>query len=92
MIDAYLAKQPKHAPKRARQSTGTPVKPPAKRGRSSRAPQGKAAVGDDEIGFPDTHTDSADKFKDVADWDALVKEVDSIERGSDNELVVYATM
>ncbi|KLT46421.1 hypothetical protein CC85DRAFT_1913 [Cutaneotrichosporon oleaginosum] len=29
---------------------------------------------------------------DVADWEPLVKQVDSIERGSDNTLVVYLTM
>ncbi|CAK9781733.1 unnamed protein product [Cutaneotrichosporon oleaginosum] len=91
MIDAYLAKQPKHAPKRGRPSSATPSKP-AKRGRPARSSQAAKALEDDEIGFQETHRDSAEKFKDVADWEPLVKQVDSIERGSDNTLVVYLTM
>jgi hypothetical protein len=92
MIDAYLAKLPKHSAKRGRQSTGTPSKPPAKRGRASKASLAAKALEDEEITFPDTHTDSADKFMDVADWEPIVKQVDSIERGSNNDLAVYLTM
>lgn len=92
MIDAYLANLPKHSAKRGRQSMGTPSKPPAKRGRPSKASLAAKAIEDEEITFPDTHTDSADKFMDVADWEPIVKQVDSIERGSNNDLAVYLTM
>ncbi|BEJ15796.1 hypothetical protein CspHIS471_0504010 [Cutaneotrichosporon sp. HIS471] len=92
MIDAYIATQPKHAPKRGRPSSATPSKPPAKRGRQSKASQAKAAVDDDELTFSDTHIDLADKFMDIPDWEPLVKQVDSMERGSNSQLAVYLTM
>jgi chromobox protein 1 len=46
-------------------------------------------VGDD---FVKTHVDSVDKYADVKDWENLIMEVDTIERGSENQLLVYMTM
>jgi hypothetical protein len=46
-------------------------------------------MGDD---FVRTHVDSIDKYEDVKDWEKLVAEINTIERGSDNKLLVYMTM
>lgn len=91
MIDAYIATQPKHAPKRGRPS-GTPSKPSAKRGRPSKASQAKVTVADNELAFSDTHNDPFDKFMDIPDWEPLVKQVDTMERGSNGKLAVFLTM
>ena len=49
---------------------------------------------DDGMGadFVKTHVDSIDKYADIKDWEKLIAEVDTIERGSDNKLLVYMTM
>lgn len=49
---------------------------------------------DDGMGadFVKTHVDSIDKYADVKDWEKVVKEIDTIERGSDNKLLVFMTM
>lgn len=46
-------------------------------------------VGDD---FVKTHVDSIDKYANVKNWEDLVAEVNTIERGPDNKLLVYMTM
>jgi hypothetical protein len=46
-------------------------------------------MGDD---FVKTHVDSIDKYANVKNWEDLVAEVDTIERGPDNKLLVYMTM
>ena len=49
---------------------------------------------EDDLGpdFVTTHVDSVDKYAEIKDWEKLVMEVDTIERGSDNQLLVYMTM
>lgn len=49
---------------------------------------------EDDLGpdFVKTHVDSVDKYAEIKDWEKLVMEVDTIERGSDNQLLVYMTM
>jgi hypothetical protein len=42
--------------------------------------------------FVKTHVDSIDKYADVKNWEKLVAEIDTIERGSDHKLLVYMTM
>lgn len=86
LINGYWDRQPKG--KRPAAHGGTPAKPPAKRGRASRA----TAIDDSTVNFEDTHKDSSDKFMDVADWEPLVKSVDTVERGSNDELLIYLTM
>lgn len=51
-------------------------------------------VDDDGMGadFVKTHVDSIDKYADVKDWEKVVAEIDTIERGSDNKLLVFMTM
>ena len=46
-------------------------------------------VGDD---FVKTHVDSIDKYANVKNWEDLVAEVNTIERGPNNKLLVYMTM
>jgi hypothetical protein len=46
-------------------------------------------MGDD---FVKTHVDSIDKYANVKNWEDLVAEVDTIERGPDDKLLVYMTM
>lgn len=98
LIEEYWDKRPKatggSARKRGRPSnvsTGTPSRA-TKRGRTSGAAATSAAPEDEELNYPDTHIDSDAKFKDIADWEGLVKQIDTVERGSDNELSVYLTM
>lgn len=45
-----------------------------------------------EDDFVKTHIDNIDKYADVKDWEKVVAEIDTIERGSDNKLLVYMTM
>jgi hypothetical protein len=73
------------ASKTARQST-------ASNGRKARA-----AVEEDEESvvvqdYFESHVDPMTKYEDVEDWEELVASVDSVERGSDGELMVYLTM
>jgi chromobox protein 1 len=51
-----------------------------------------AADEDEEPDFEQTHVDAMDKYKDVGDWEDLVENVDTIERGSEGDLKVYMTM
>jgi hypothetical protein len=80
------------ASKNPRNSTTTAI-----RGTSSRNGKQSAEPEDDEdedLGpdFVKTHVDSIEKYADVKDWEKLVKEIDTIERGSDNKLLVFMTM
>lgn len=44
------------------------------------------------MSYHDTHKDSSDPFKDVQDWETLIKQIDTVERGSDGNIIVYMTM
>jgi len=46
-------------------------------------------AGDD---FVKTHVDSIDKYANIKDWEKCVAEIDTIERGPDNKLLVFMTM
>ena len=39
-----------------------------------------------------SHPDDLDKYMDIADWEDLVASIDTVERGSDDTLIVYVTM
>jgi hypothetical protein len=64
---------------------------PAKAGRKRKnAPVEE--VSDEEPGFDQSHVDSVEKYKDVADWENKVLSIDTVERGPDGVLQVYMTM
>ena len=42
--------------------------------------------------YEETHVDSMDKYEDVRDWEDLVASVDTIERGKEDQLMVFMTM
>lgn len=91
---------PPKPPKRDRASgasASTPTAAAAKKVKSAMKSNGKRKVEEEEAqpgpDFDSTHVDSDEKYKDVADWEELVKTVDTIERsGSGQELMVYLTM
>lgn len=108
LVSNYWAKQPKSelgVKKRGRASTSAKPEPeprPAKTPRVFTTRNGSAAnptkarqESVEDLPGPDwqsTHVDSFDKYEDVADWEDLVASVDTIEKGSNNELLVYLTM
>ena len=49
-------------------------------------------VSDAEPGFDESHVDSVEKYKDVADWETKVLSIDTIERSNDGVLQIYMTM
>jgi hypothetical protein len=59
-----------------------------------RAPTENLEESEDDLGpdFVRTHVDSIDKYLDVKDWEKIVDEIDTIERGPDNQLLVFMTM
>ncbi|WWC90448.1 uncharacterized protein L201_005383 [Kwoniella dendrophila CBS 6074] len=57
--------------------------------------QDELELEDDDDQFPEfelSHVDSTAKYEDVADWEDTVISVDTIERSSKDELVIYLTM
>lgn len=108
LVSEYWAQQPKTdlgVKKRGRPSAGQTeraTKVPRKsangatRGRASKGKQpaepGREEEEDDTLEFSTTHVDSIEKYQDVKDWEDLVKQVDTVERSSDNKLIVYVTM
>ncbi len=47
---------------------------------------------DDNEVFAETHMDPMDAYKDLADWEDKVATIETIERGANNNLVVYMIM
>ncbi|WVW85331.1 hypothetical protein I302_107369 [Kwoniella bestiolae CBS 10118] len=93
---------PKETKKRGRPSAGgssTPV-PASQKAKSARTTNGtgkrRTEGGDDDDEeqpeFEISHVDSTEKYEDVPDWEDTVNSVDTIERGSKNDLVIYLTM
>ncbi|WRT68660.1 uncharacterized protein IL334_005639 [Kwoniella shivajii] len=98
---------PKESKKRGRASAGassTPVPVSSQKNKSARTTNGKRksnsngnhkAEEEDEEEvweFETTHIDSAAKYEDIPDWENTVQSVDTIDRSSENELVIYLTM
>ncbi|KAK4687303.1 hypothetical protein P7C73_g2814, partial [Tremellales sp. Uapishka_1] len=48
--------------------------------------------GDPTVTYETTHVDSMDKYEDVMDWEEVVTEIDSVERGPGDKLNVYMSM
>lgn len=46
----------------------------------------------DYVPYSESHVDPMTKYEDVEDWEELVASIDSVERGSENELMAYITM
>lgn len=90
IVSAYWSKQPKDAALGSiRKRKSEPAEPPRRR-RPSKAASRAESV--EHEAFADTHVDAIDKYADVADWDDLVKTVDTIERTGEDRLIVYLTM
>lgn len=65
---------------------------PSQNGKHPVEPETEEEEDDDAFEFSESHVDSIEKYKDIQDWEDLVKSVDTIERGSDKKLMVYLTM
>ncbi|OCF75710.1 hypothetical protein I204_03002 [Kwoniella mangroviensis CBS 8886] len=108
VVSRYWAGRPKNAvppqetKKRGRSSVGgssTPV-PASQKIKSAQPTNGfsrrksqKADEDDEELPeFEISHVDSTAKYEDVPDWEDTVTSVDTIERSSKDELVIYLTM
>lgn len=103
VVSKYWASHPKTelgVKKRGRASAAVPPAQPKKSIKTDRraSANGRKAIAEAEeeeepfTAFADSHVDPMTKYEDVGDWEDLVASVDSVERGSDNELVVYLTM
>lgn len=61
------------------------------RGANASADESTKDNGDDET-FQLSHVDPMDAYKDLADWEDKVASIETIERGANNNLVVYMVM
>lgn len=44
------------------------------------------------IEYEQTYTDGIGRYDDVKDWEKVVESIDTVERNSENSLIVYVTM
>ncbi|WOO78381.1 Chromo domain-containing protein 2 [Vanrija pseudolonga] len=103
LVKSYWEKQPKETAgnvrKRGRPSAADAASSPKpKKGRPESASNANtradtASVSDDDVtDYHQTHIDSVEKYMDIPDWEDLVKSIDTVERTSDGQLMVFLTM
>lgn len=86
--------------KRGRQSKAstaavpTPKKPRASRSSQAAMRQDSPPESEDDaaIEYEQTYTDGIGRYDDVKDWEKVVESIDTVERNSENSLIVYLTM
>lgn len=94
IVKNYWAKQPKDQigdVRKSKAATPDSTQRKTKRARTSAAARA-ATPPEDDLQYADTHTDPIGKYEKVRDWEPLVKSIDTVERTSDNKLLVYMTM
>ncbi|WWD19298.1 hypothetical protein CI109_103756 [Kwoniella shandongensis] len=105
IVSKYWANKPKPSlqkdtKKRGRPSASGSV-PPSQR--AAKAPRTSVTNGkkkpipvedseDEAPEYEDTHVDSTEKYKDIVNWEDCVQGIDTIERNSKDELMIYVTM
>lgn len=108
LIDAYFDEHPESKAKRdeppvrkrgrpAKSSSAapTPKKPRASRSSQAAAPQDSPPESEGEDGdieYEQTYTDLLGRYHDIKDWEKYVENIDTVERNSENALIVYLTM
>ncbi|KAK8854566.1 hypothetical protein IAR55_003305 [Kwoniella newhampshirensis] len=105
IVSTYWANRPKPSlqkdtKKRAQPSASGSAPPSQRAAKASRTSvaNGKRKtipVEDSEEEAPeyeDTHVDSTEKYKEIIDWEEVVAGIDTIERNSKDELMIYVTM
>ncbi|EKD02210.1 hypothetical protein A1Q2_03572 [Trichosporon asahii var. asahii CBS 8904] len=108
LIDAYFAEHPESKAKRddppvkkrgrpskaSSAAAPTPKKPRASRASQAAVRQDSPPESEDEtnIEYEQTYTDGIGRYDDVKDWEKVVESIDTVERNSENSLIVYLTM
>lgn len=92
IVAAYWAKQPKNTAGNVRQRKASPPPQPKKRGRGRPSAAAQRESSEDIIYYSETHRDEMGKYHDVQNWEDLVASIDTVERTSEDGLVVYLTM
>lgn len=108
LIDAYFDEHPESKAKRddppvkkrgrpSKASTAaapTPKKPRASCASQAAVRQDSPPESEDEanIEYEQTYTDGIGRYDDVKDWEKVVERIDTVERNSENSLIVYLTM
>lgn len=82
-------------PSKASQAAApTPKKPRASRASQVVERQDSPPESEEEpiIEYETTYTDGIGRYDDVKNWEKVVESIDTVERTSDNSLIVYLTM